>query len=119
MNQASCYDSARNDNTFIMLITREKLEIYRKAKGDEMVYRSKKRQSIYISEAEWALIETFVLFAKLINKGLSQEAFRLALEYKLSQYCEDEYTITWLKQIAVYGFRIRGPKQHHNTKATS
>ena len=94
-----------------MLITKEKLEIYRKAKGNEIVYRNKKKKPIHVTEAEWALIETFILFAKLVNNGLSQEAFRLALEYKLSQYCEDEYTINWLKQMAVYGFRLRGPKQ--------
>ncbi|TAE79738.1 MAG: hypothetical protein EAY81_11015 [Bacteroidetes bacterium] len=100
-----------------MLITREKLDIYRKAKGDELVYRSKKRQRIHVTEAEWALIETFILFAKLIDNGLSQEAFRLALEYKLSQYCEDEYTIKWLKQMAVYGFKIKGPKQQLITES--
>ncbi len=93
-----------------MLITREKLAIYRKAKGNERLYRNKKKQPIHITEGEWALIDTLILFAKLIDKGLNGEAFRLALEFKLSQYCEDEYTRHWLKDMALFGFRTTKPK---------
>ncbi len=93
-----------------MLITREKLGIYRNVKGNEMRYRSKKKQRIHITEAEWALIDTLMLFTKLIDKGLNGEVFRLALEFRLSQYCEDEYTRHWLKDMAVFGFRTTKPK---------
>lgn len=93
-----------------MFITREKLEIYRKAKGLEQVYLKIKRSVVQVSSAEWAMIETLILFVKLTSKGLNSEAIRLALEIKLEQYCEDEYTINWLRDIALFGFRTTKPK---------
>jgi hypothetical protein len=93
-----------------MLITREKLEIYRKTKGLEQVYLKIKRSVVQVTPAEWALIETFMLFVKLTDKGLNNEVIKLALEIKLEQYCEDEYTIHWLQDMALFGFHTTKPK---------
>ena len=93
-----------------MFITREKLNIYRKAKGLEQVYLKIKSKVVQVTSAEWAMIETLMLFVKLTDKGLNNEAIKLALEIKLEQYCEDVYTIHWLQDIALFGFGTTKPK---------
>ncbi len=116
-----CYKVNRSKRgkiqTILTMITREMLNHYRKAKINETKHRKPKRQPL-LYQPYWALIETLLLFVKLVNGGLNHDAIVLTLHIKLAQHCEDDYTIRWLKDIAIYGYNTTKPKPRQVARAT-
>jgi hypothetical protein len=66
------------------MITQQKLDLYKQAKGIFFYTMPSKINQVDISKDEWTLIETLLTFVRLINKRLNQEVFILTLNTKLA-----------------------------------
>jgi len=84
------------------MITLIKLYEYERFHGfyDGFYIQKVKQGTQESSDEEWFLISNLIQDIHLINNGLASRDFSENLEKKLSENCENENTISFLKELA-------------------
>jgi len=84
------------------MITKDKLEIFRKYDGDidKWVRSGSKNEKYNMSDNDWFDIDAFIQDLFLVKKGLTSLEFNNILICKLIRSCDSEETINQLKKIA-------------------
>lgn len=83
------------------MLTKEKLNIYKKYSGDiDLWARLRKKSEIkLINDDDWKLIDDLVQSLELIKKNVVSENFKFETFERIEAVCEDETTQNALKSL--------------------
>jgi len=83
------------------MITKEKLKIYIKYRGDidRFARTGRKAEEDTITTNEWYLIDELVQDLKLLESGMTSETFVKEVTTKLNKNCEDQDVIKLMETI--------------------
>lgn len=83
------------------MITRKKIEIFKKFSGDIDHFASvgTSQDKIDISDNDWALIDNFIQDLELVDKGLAADSFVKSLDIRLKENLESETILLELKSL--------------------
>jgi hypothetical protein len=84
------------------LITKEKINIYERYKGDPDAWarNANSREISLMADEEWALISGLLQDIKLASKGLVSIDFKNQINRKLEECCDNKNTIELLKALS-------------------
>jgi len=74
------------------MITKDKLNIYKKYSGDIDAWArvGKRKELSIINDQEWSQIDTLINDLELIEKGHASDSFKHQTNKKLEEFCENE-----------------------------
>ena len=84
------------------MITKEKIEIYKKYKGDidQWARLGKKKEQKIIDDEDWFLIDEIVQDIQLIKNGQASDEFEIRLNEKLKRVFDEERTLEYLRSLS-------------------
>jgi hypothetical protein len=84
------------------MITRRKIEIFKKYSGDidHFARVGTHQDKIDISDNEWSLIDNLLQDLEIVDKGLVADAFLKRLDERIKECCESEGVLQELKRIS-------------------
>ncbi len=83
------------------MITRRKIEIYKKFSGDidHFARVGTHQDKIDISDKDWSLIDSLLQDLEIVDKGLAADTFVIRLDELIKEFCESEGVLQELKRI--------------------
>lgn len=81
------------------MITRDKLNIYKKynGNGDAWARSGRKKERAIMEDKDWSMIERFIQDLKLIEKGLAAEVYINDVHNRMTDNCDSTETIEEIK----------------------
>jgi len=83
------------------MITKEKLKIYEKYKGDsDTFFRLRLFKSRRIQESDFVEIQNILQEVRLVNRGLASDEYSSKVKQRLIEECDGQETINYLNSLA-------------------
>ncbi|MEM0993881.1 MAG: hypothetical protein AAGI49_12660 [Bacteroidota bacterium] len=83
------------------MITSEKINIYRKYKGniDGWARRNKRSEHLLMQDEDWYTIDNFIQDLQLIKSNLASAYYKEQTYARLKEQCEDEHVIKAIEKL--------------------